>query len=153
MLWHRALTLYVKFLPLESATRLWDSYLLHGEVYCVRAALGEPLPPSDDPHLPFSTMRRGAGSVACCHTYARPSIYIGILKMTAKRLSRMEMDEILRFLQRPRDVRITAVAHSTHAFHATHAMPAPTASELLIATQYLLYFTMTLGLTLGLCDG
>lgn len=34
------LTLYVKFLPLDVATRLWDSYLLHGEAFCIRAALG-----------------------------------------------------------------------------------------------------------------
>lgn len=35
-----SLTLFVKFLPLDAATRFWDSYLLLGEAYCIRTALG-----------------------------------------------------------------------------------------------------------------
>jgi|TARA_B100000513_G_scaffold7135_1_gene3378 hypothetical protein len=34
------LTLFVRFVPLDICTRIWDSYLLLGEAYFVRAALG-----------------------------------------------------------------------------------------------------------------
>ena len=57
-----ALTLYVKCLPLDVVARVWDSYLLLGEAFCIRTALG-------------------------------------ILKLFGKTLSRMDSEEIARFLQ------------------------------------------------------
>ena len=58
-----SLTLFVKFLPLNICARIWDSYLLSGESFFVRAALG-------------------------------------LLRLFAPELARMEMEDILRFLQR-----------------------------------------------------
>mmetsp|Transcript_23365 Transcript_23365/g.53909 ORF Transcript_23365/g.53909 Transcript_23365/m.53909 type:complete len:115 (+) Transcript_23365:1122-1466(+) len=63
-----ALTLYVKCLPLDVVARVWDSYLLLGEAFCIRTALG-------------------------------------ILKLFGKTLSRMDSEEIARFLQHlPQDL-------------------------------------------------
>jgi hypothetical protein len=36
-----SLTLFVKFLPLNICARVWDSYLLLGEAFFIRAALGQ----------------------------------------------------------------------------------------------------------------
>lgn len=56
------MTLYVKCLPLDVVARVWDSYLLLGEAFCIRTALG-------------------------------------ILKLFGKSLSRMDSEDIARFLQ------------------------------------------------------
>ena len=63
-----SLTLFVKFVPLNICARIWDSYLLHGEAYFMRVALG-------------------------------------LLRCYAETLASMEMEGILRFLQRlPPDI-------------------------------------------------
>lgn len=36
-----SMTIFVKFLPLDIAARIWDSYLYVGETYFIRSALGK----------------------------------------------------------------------------------------------------------------
>mmetsp|Transcript_73546 Transcript_73546/g.148128 ORF Transcript_73546/g.148128 Transcript_73546/m.148128 type:complete len:461 (+) Transcript_73546:113-1495(+) len=68
-----SLTLFIKFVPLNICARLWDNYLLTGQSYFVRAALG-------------------------------------ILRIYADSLRKMEMEDIVSFLQHlPQDMDETAL--------------------------------------------